>query len=66
MTDLKNLLPIVVPFALLHFGLAIFCLVHLYKRKKVRVLNVPIWVLIILLIQTFGSIGYLLFGRVDT
>lgn len=65
MNNISESLPIVIPAVLLHLGLAIFSLINLYKHRKVKRLNIPLWIVIILFVQTIGSICYLLLGRVD-
>lgn len=55
----KLLLPLIV----IEFGLKVFCLYRLSK-DDVKYLPKWGWVLIILFVSTFGSLSYLIFGRV--
>ena len=59
-TALLLLLPLVV----IDLGMVIFCIVDLFKpERRVRGNNKIIWLLVILLISTFGWLAYLLAGR---
>lgn len=60
--NISTLLLIAVPFALIHYGLAIYCIIDIVKHD-VKNLNKVGWILIVLLINIFGSVAYLLFGR---
>jgi hypothetical protein len=68
MTPLQRLvefLPYIIPIVLLELLLIIIALVDLVRREKTRYLPKWAWVLLIIFIQFFGSIGYLIFGRED-
>ncbi len=62
MNEAMEMLKLLAPFIVLEFALKIFCLVSL-KKDKVKYLPKIGWVLVIVLINTFGSIAYLIFGR---
>ncbi|WP_425448487.1 PLD nuclease N-terminal domain-containing protein [Dethiothermospora halolimnae] len=57
-----EIIKLLLPLIILEFGLKILCITLIF-RKGVRSLSKPIWLLIVLLVSTFGPIGYLLFGR---
>ena len=59
-----KLLPVLIPVILIELGLMIYCLIDLVKREKT---NGPkwMWVLIIVLVNLFGPIIYLVIGRKD-
>ncbi len=67
MTDntqlLRDILPFLIPVALLELGLMIFALVDLVKRKRVTGGNKVVWVLLVVLVQIVGPVVYLLVGR---
>jgi hypothetical protein len=63
---LMSLLPVLIPLALLEFGLLIGALVHLLKRGKVKRGSVALWVVIIVLINIIGPVLYFLIGREDS
>ena len=63
MDSLNQALPYLVPVIILEFGLLIFGLVDLYKRKYVRGGNKIIWVLIMVFVSIIGPVVYLTFGR---
>lgn len=58
MTDLTKLIPLLIPIIILQLGLQIAALVSLSKRKKVRLDNKIIWIVVILLFNMFGPIIY--------
>ncbi len=60
--DIANLLLLLSPLILIELGLKVFCLVKIF-RQGVANLNKWAWVLIVLFVQTFGSIAFLFFGR---
>ena len=61
--SLTEFLPYIIPVVLLELILIIIALVDLVRREKTRYLPKYAWVLLILFVQFFGSIGYLIFGR---
>lgn len=62
MAENLELLKLIAPFMVLEFALKIFCLISL-RKDKVKHLPKIGWVLVILLVNTFGPIAYLIFGR---
>lgn len=50
------------PLIILELCLKIFCFYNLYK-DKVKFFPKYVWLLIILLVNTIGPLGYLLLGR---
>lgn len=61
MDELLKSLPLFIPIILIQLGLQIYSLIDLYKREKVRFDNKLIWVLIILILNLFGPIIYIIF-----
>lgn len=53
------------PLLLLQLVLAIVALVDLARRREVRHLPKPAWVIVVVLLQTLGPILYLALGRGD-
>jgi len=62
MSENMELLKIIAPFIVLELSLKIFCLISL-RKDKVKHLPKIGWVLVILIVNTFGPISYLIFGR---
>jgi hypothetical protein len=62
--ETKELLLMLLPVIVLQIGLLIYCLFDL-RKNGVRNLNKIAWVLIILFVNMFGPIAYLLIGRGD-
>lgn len=62
--ETMELVKLLVPVIILQFGLIIYALVDL-KKNGVRNLSIPVWIIIIIALNTFGPILYLIFGRGD-
>lgn len=58
-------LPILIPILIVDIILKIIAFVHIFKQDRYRVGNRWLWIAIVLLISTFGSIIYFLLGRED-
>ncbi|HOB29744.1 MAG: PLD nuclease N-terminal domain-containing protein [Dethiobacteria bacterium] len=61
--EIKEILLSLWPLFALELGLKIWALADLFRRNKVRWLPKFGWALIIILVNLFGSLAYLLFGR---
>ncbi len=59
---LNDLLVMIIPLLLLQFGLIAFALYH-WVKYGCKNLSKPIWLIIILLVNTAGPIAFILFGR---
>lgn len=59
-------LPILLPIIIIDIILKIIALVHIFKHDNYRIGNRLFWAVIVILISTFGSIGYFLFGKGDS
>ena len=61
-----GLLLAIIPLALIDLGMVIYSIIDLYRpERRVRGGNKLVWLLVILLISTFGWLAYLLFGRAE-
>lgn len=60
-----ELLRVIWPLLLLQFGLMIWALVDLVRRRTTRTLSLAAWIIIILFINFFGPIAYFIFGRAE-
>jgi hypothetical protein len=58
-------LPLLLPMILLELGLMIFAIVDIARKRKTKNLSPLIWIIIILFVNTLGSIIYLIFGRAE-
>jgi glucose uptake protein GlcU len=57
----------IIPLALIDLGMVIFSIVDLFKPdRRVKGENKLVWLLVILLVSTFGWLAYLLFGREES
>lgn len=61
--EIREILAAVWPLLALQFFIMIWALVDLIRRKSVKHLPKIGWVIIIVLINLFGPIAYLVFGR---
>jgi len=61
--QIKEMLPWLIPLAILQLTLMIVALVDLAKREKVRGDSKLVWALLIVLINIIGPIVYLIGGR---
>lgn len=57
-----ELLKLFAPLIIFELIFKVFCIVKMIK-EGVRNLSIPIWLIIIVLLSTFGPISFLLFGR---
>ncbi|NMD41788.1 MAG: PLDc_N domain-containing protein [Firmicutes bacterium] len=53
------------PLLLLQLALMVWALIDLLRRRSTRTLSVPLWAVLIIVINFFGPIAYFLFGRVE-
>lgn len=57
----------IIPLALIDLAMVIYSIVDLFKTdRRVKGDNKLVWLLVILLISTFGWLAYLLFGREES
>ena len=62
LSTIQQYLPLILPIVILQLGLMIFCLVNLARREHTRGPK-WVWALVVIFVQLFGPIIYLLFGR---
>ena len=65
MAQFKEILPILLPIILIQLGLMVYALLKVVKQQQFKYLNKPIWVLIVMFLQLFGPIAYLILERGD-
>ena len=63
MPNLNELLPFLIPLAIIQLGLMIASLIHIFTHKTYRVGNRILWVIICVLINTIGPVLYFAIGR---
>ncbi len=61
--DTTTLILLVAPLVLLEASLKLWALWALWKAERVRWGSKPLWAAIILLVNLFGSVAFLLAGR---
>ncbi len=65
MESINTFILVSLPIFIIHIILMIFSLRILFKNKKTKILNYQIWVIIVIVINIFGSLAYLLWGKKD-
>jgi uncharacterized membrane protein YhaH (DUF805 family) len=60
----SKLIALLIPVVIIELGLLIIALLDLVKRERTRGPK-WVWALVIIFINIFGPIAYLLFGRQD-
>ncbi len=65
LAEIADLLLKLWPLLLLQLGLMVWALLDLLRRRSTRTLSVPLWAVLIIVINFFGPIAYFLFGRVE-
>lgn len=63
LNNFAEYLPMLIPLFFLQLILLITALVHIIRHPKVRTLNRPIWIFIIILVNIIGPVLYFIFGR---
>jgi len=64
-TQIVQLLPILIPLAVIQFGLMIAALVHILKHNTYKTGNRTLWVILCICINDIGPILYFTLGRSD-
>jgi hypothetical protein len=62
---ITGMLPFLIPLFILQLALMVIALIDLFKREGMKSNTRLIWVFVIILINIFGPIAYLVFGRKD-
>ncbi len=60
--DFQTIIAIAIPLAMIHLGLAFFCLSKIIREGTAN-LNRWIWGIIVFLVNFFGSFAFILIGR---
>ena len=55
-----NIILLFIPIIIVQFILMIYCLINVINKSTTKYLNKPSWMCIILLINLFGPIAYLI------
>jgi hypothetical protein len=62
-SEIKEMLPFLVPLIVVALGLLVIALVDLARRERVAGGSKLVWVLIVILVDMIGPVVYLAFGR---
>ena len=63
MTNISEILFILVPVAILQFALAVTAIVHVVKHPKCKILNKPVWIIMSVCLGFIGPVLYFVLGR---
>jgi len=63
---LISMLPFLIPLVIIQYGLLIFVIIDIIRKKRTKTLSPVVWIAIAILVNTVGSVLYLIFGRSDT
>jgi hypothetical protein len=61
--DITKMIPFLIPVLIIELALIVIALLNLAKRAQVTGNNKVLWIIIIVFIQVFGPVAYLMFGR---
>jgi len=61
--NLVEIIKLAWPILVLQFGLQIYAIVDILKRKKTKNLSPAVWIIIIIIGEILGPVVYLLVGR---
>jgi hypothetical protein len=61
--DITKMIPFLIPVLILELALIVIALLDLAKRARVTGNSKVLWIIIIVFIQIFGPVAYLMFGR---
>jgi len=65
LSSIKDYLPLLIPLAIIQFGLLIAALIHIFKHNTYKTGNRTVWIIVCLLINTIGPILYFVIGKGD-
>jgi len=59
----KDMILALIPVIVVNYSLAIYCIIDMARRGRPRLMPKVAWIPIVLFVQIFGSVAYLLLGR---
>jgi len=57
-----QLLPLLIPVAIIELGLLVWALLDIIRRKNVKGPKI-VWIIVVVLFEIIGPIAYFIFGR---
>ncbi len=63
--QVQELLPFIIPLAVIEFGLLIAALIHIFTHHTYRRGSRVFWVIVALLFSIIGPVAYFVLGRSD-
>ena len=63
---LIKLIPLLIPLIVIQYGLMIFAVVDIARKKTTKNFNMTAWILIVCFLNMIGPILYFVLGRADS
>ena len=64
-SNIGEYLPFLIPIIIIELVLMVTALIHVLRHDNYKILNRPVWVVIVVFIQIIGPVIYFVFGRSD-
>lgn len=64
-SNIGEYLPFLIPIIIIELVLMITALIHVLRHDSYKILNKPVWIVIVVFIQIIGPVIYFVFGRSD-
>ena len=64
-SNISQYLPLLIPLAIIEFGLLVAALIHILTHNKYRTGNRVIWIIISVVFSIIGPVIYFCIGRSD-
>ncbi|MCL2785155.1 MAG: PLDc N-terminal domain-containing protein [Propionibacteriaceae bacterium] len=65
MNSLMDLLPVIIPLAIIQVGLMVAALIHILTHSSYKMGNRILWIVVVIVVNTIGPILYFVLGRSD-
>ena len=65
MHNINQLIPLLIPLAVIEVGLLVAALIHIFTHKTYKMGNRVLWVIVSILFNIIGPVLYFILGRSD-
>jgi len=62
---LIKIIPLLIPLVVLQFGLMLYAVIDIMKKRTTKTLNVALWLVIACMVNMIGPVLYIIFGKAD-